>query len=344
MSGIEIAFYASIPLVFGMLKSKVVSFGIALALGSGLQACGSDDKTSDENNLRENPLWEADVTLLKEHDVADYNDELDDGLPTANIVFYMTEGGPIQWETLHESIERAQRVFIEAGVQLRVQAAVDVSIPAEWQTLDTGTVLEPITPEYRESNLYAHLDEIKPGFTERSTNIFEAIISKSPKDSLGISDAHTIHVISLQNVPIGFFEYTNDTWIRSSVPTGGLSMPPYYLADRVPKPIRGVITMSQFGSTRTLAHELGHKLINVSHEGKGVCPSFEADGSDLMLYGNGHTIGKGAEGRWHHERLQLSPFLFKRAGEKLDFEHTFKNGGIYGDPLYGEFIVDPPCP
>ena len=66
-------------------------------------------------------------------------------------------------------------------------------------------------------------------------------------------------------------------------------------ADRIPARVRGAITISSRNlSSRTLAHELGHKLINVSHEGVGRGPQGEQwGGGDLMIYGQGTRIPSG---------------------------------------------------
>jgi hypothetical protein len=122
-----------------------------------------------------------------------------------------------------------------------------------------------------------------------------------------------------------------------------MSFPPYYFADRIPAPIRGFISLSSGHGTRTLAHELGHKLINVSHEGGETCPAFTAYGGHLMLYGNGEEIGSGEEGRWQRERLLLSPFAYREVDGVAVFDNHFEDGGIYRDSLYGDFAIDPPC-
>ena len=70
-------------------------------------------------------------------------------------------------------------------------------------------------------------------------------------------------------VPIGYWEWSDGDWVRGSAPTAGLSMPSYLFEDRIPHPIRGVFTISQPTGDKTLYHEMGHKLINVSHEGAG---------------------------------------------------------------------------
>jgi len=153
----------------------------------------------------------------------------------------------------------------------------------------------------------------------------------------------------LYEAPIAFYEWDGSDWIYQSAPTGGLSFPPYAYADRIPKGIRGVITLSfqqprLFPETRILSHEIGHKIINVSHEGVGVCPIFAANGPELMLYGTGENIPGDLEGRWHRERLLLSPFLYTMDGGVATFANQYQGGGVYRDDIYGNYIVDPICP
>lgn len=95
---------------------------------------------------------------------------------------------------------------------------------------------------------------------------------------------------------------------------------------------------------RTIAHEIGHKAMNVSHEYKATDPAHEIyDEGGLMLYGSGEDIPSGREGRWHLERLLMSPFVYRRDAEgKKVWNEDYKEGGHYYDPLYGEKVVDFP--
>ncbi len=59
-----------------------------------------------------------------------------------------------------------------------------------------------------------------------------------------------------------------------------------------------------------------------------------------MLYGNGEDIPSGAEGRWHLERLLMSPFIYRstKQGDKV-WNDDYLEGGHYYDPLYGNKVV-----
>ena len=62
-----------------------------------------------------------------------------------------------------------------------------------------------------------------------------------------------------------------------------------------------------------------------------------------MLYGGGTRIPAGLEGRWQLERLHLSPFLYNRVDGAFEFGPDYLDGGRYYDPLYGDYMIDPPC-
>ncbi len=327
-------------------------FGKRIALSCFLCACGTD--ANDTQGMLDATVvadagLESEVTVLEQFDVGSFNEDLIEGVPTADLAFYLSDGGPLAWDELAGNITRAKRIFGEVGVQLRVRSALHIQIPADWQQIDPAIIDLPSTPpELRETDLYRHLEELRARPSARAIAIFEAIVAHLPEDPLSIPASNTIHLMSFNEVPIPFYEWNGAEWIYNSVPTGGLSLPPYTYADRMPEGIRGAITLSfevdRFRpDTRVLAHELGHKLINVSHEGGSVCPSFEANGPELMLYGNGEIIPAGEAGRWHQERLALSPFLYRVEAGQAVFANQFLDGGIYRDRLYEALYIDPPC-
>ncbi len=82
-------------------------------------------------------------------------------------------------------------------------------------------------------------------------------------------------------------------------------------------------------------------MINVGHEYREIDPQNEVYGEGgLMVYGDGMEIPSGADGRWHLERLHLSPFLYrlKEDGTKM-WNPDYQEGGHYYDPIYGENVV-----
>jgi len=284
---------------------------------------------------------EGEVELLEVYDVDALNAGLDPALPTADVAFYLTEGGRMGWDSMVTGIERARETYAAVGVQLRVVWAGNLDVPEDWQTLDATLITEPSTgPEVQESNLYRHLEEEFGELTPRTTGIFESMTAVLPAEDLGLDRTRVVHILDLKSVPLSFFEWVEGAWELDTVSTAGLSFPPYMHGERIPKHLRGVITMS---STSALAHELGHKMINVSHEGVDVCPQFATYGPDLMLYGSGDRIPGGEEGRWQQERLHLSPFIYTLGGKGKRYNPDFEAGGAYDDPIYGEYVVDPVC-
>jgi hypothetical protein len=142
---------------------------------------------------------------------------------------------------------------------------------------------------------------------------------------------------------MSFYEQIDErTWELRTITTGGLSFPSYSYTG-IPNRLRGVITVNKSDPKRGLvAHELGHKLINVSHEFREVDPQHEvrADGG-LMLYGTGTEIASGRDGRWHQERLLLSPYLYKQSSDGVrTWNPDYQEGGHYYDPIYGDFVLE----
>lgn len=351
---------------------SLCSFALLLAAGceasdgdsepDGSEAGGKADETEDACDFAEDdpsvcaelgctyleqdgvcvePIRDGEVTVLEVYDVDPLNEGLDPTVPTADVAFYLTEGGRIQWSSMLRGIDNAREVFGVVGVQLKVVYAVKLAVPENWQRLDASLLSEPRSgPEQREIDLYAHLDEEAAVLTDRNTQIFDAMVRQFPAEELGLDPANTVHILNLSSVPLSYYEYEDGEWVLDTVGTGGLSFPPYMHGDRIPRHLRGAITMSGPGP---LAHELGHKLINVSHEGVGACPAFEAYGDDLMLYGSGSRIPAGADGRWQVERLHVSPFVYRVEDQAATFNRDFIEGGRYADPIYGTYVVDPVC-
>ncbi len=94
-----------------------------------------------------------------------------------------------------------------------------------------------------------------------------------------------------------------------------------------------------------MAHELDYKLVNVSHEGLHECPQGSGDDvPGLMGYGESIEIFEGEEGRWHLERLLLSPFLYRIIDGAKVWNAEYEAGGSYDDPIYEGLIMEPACP
>ena len=65
----------------------------------------------------------------------------------------------------------------------------------------------------------------------------------------------------------------------------------------------------------------------------------QMEGSWCMVMGRDSS---GKEGRWHLERLLLSPYLYIRIGWEQKWNPDYEENGHYYDPIYGSYSVDFP--
>jgi hypothetical protein len=277
------------------------------------------------------------VVHQRDYDVSGLNEGLVAGRLTCDLHFHLTKRGPVRWETVVERLPKLREIFEPTGVQLRVVSARQIEIPAAWHALSPEKGDPPGDPA---TSFYA-----KYGASSRlaaaTERLFRAVIGDG-----GPGAELSVHFISVRKVDTGWWERADGAWKYRTAGTSACSFPPYMFADRIPARVRGAITLST-GTlpSRTLAHELGHKLINVSHEGVGKSPQGEQwGGDDLMIYGQGTRIPSGPEGRFQLERLQRSPFLYRLVDGKPRFNPPYREGGHYWDPAYdGLWAEEPPA-
>ena len=282
-------------------------------------------------------------------DPASLNADLVDGKPTVDIdIFYPDGLAPahrrvVRLESVLEGFVRAKSVFRSAGVQLalgtlrtgpldRALAAVHAEAP--------GSELPPS----RYLSMYQDRRRRPARLSEEARIAFEAMVGD------GEHRDRRVHLLVVEDVYMSFYEQLDDrTWRLWTIATGAMSFPGYSYVDTMPRHLRGVITITDLSkphSWKTIAHELGHKLINASHEYREIDPGHEvyADGG-LLLYGRGVDIPSGREGRFHRERLHRSPFVYRTdaTGRKV-WNPDYLDGGCYDDRIYGSLVVeiDPP--
>lgn len=282
-------------------------------------------------------------TPLQSIDLQRVNQDLLPERPTVDIAIYLAEAAdephPYASESddLVESFLEAKQIYSAVGVQLRLISMEQVRVPEAMLSLQANTINGHASPS--EYNAYLGYQREQWSLTQEATTAFTAIIPEHP------ANADTISLIYLKQVQMACFDREGDpeSPTINTLSTGGLSLPPYLLEDRIPRRLRGAITICRRSGQhgRLIAHELGHKLINVSHEYKQISPQFEVRGEGgLMLYGSGTDIPGEKTGRWHRERLHLSPFLYRR-----DADGTFRRNrdyistGHYYDPLYGNYVI-----
>ena len=276
-------------------------------------------------------------------DINEINSDLVKGKPTVDIGIYFPSNldstfTKVTFNKMIESFFFAKEIFKPTGVQLNLIFAKTGNINSSYLSIQANEV--PGIPDTEYVNLYDNSRRHPSIPTNHAINAFRSIIEED------INNSRTIYLIALQDV---FYPYLTlaegRNWMMKTVRTGGLSFPSYSYIDQIPKDLRGIITITNLSTEdryrKTIAHELGHKLINVSHEYNDINPGFEvfAEGG-LMLYGSGEDIPAGKEGRWHLERLLLSPYLYKvdERGNKI-WNNDYKEAGHYYDPIYDNYVI-----
>ena len=276
-------------------------------------------------------------------DINEINSDLVKGKPTVDIGIYFPSNldstfTKVTFNKMIESFFFAKEIFKPTGVQLNLIFAKTGNINSSYLSIQSNEV--PGIPDTEYVNLYDNSRRHPSIPTNHAINAFRSIIEED------INNSRTIYLIALQDV---FYPYLTlaegRNWMMKTVRTGGLSFPSYSYIDQIPKDLRGIITITNLSREdryrKTIAHELGHKLINVSHEYNDINPGFEvfAEGG-LMLYGSGEDIPTGKEGRWHLERLLLSPYLYKvdERGNKI-WNNDYKEAGHYYEPIYDNYVI-----
>ena len=315
-----------------------VSF-LALSLGG----CAG---TSSTAAFTSEPVEQSDVqwSLVDSVDVEAINSDLEIGKPTVDIgLYYPSNLHPDAVEKLPlsglvEEFLNAKKVFEPTGVQFKLLWIKTGQVDPQHLAI-TASNWETDLPSGGYGNMYVQSAIHPTEMSDGAVAAFETIIEPAPENS------RTVYLVAMQNVYMPYYEDLDGgrNWAPKVVNTSGLSFPSYTYADTIPDRIRGVITLTKHDATNklTIAHELGHKLMNVSHEYRDVSPQHEIRSDDgLMLYGSGTQIPSGQEGRWHQERLLLSPYIYRAdaAGERV-WNADFQAGGVYYDPIYGDYAV-----
>ena len=298
-------------------------------------AVAADDKPGADNHT-------VVCRVLESINPDTINHDLKAAVPTVDVAIYLgeTDGKPHGYvaspNDLIASFVRAKEIFAKAGVQLKLLSVKRAMVPSSWLAVQANDVTGfPAPPE---TNTYVGFRSAGWKLTKEARNAFEGIIERHAENH------RTIYLLYLKQVRMAYYDRTvKDRPQIKSIPTGGLSLPAYLFETRIPRRIRGVITLCRQGGKggRTIAHELGHKLMNVSHEHRKIGPQFEVRGKGgLMIYGRGTEIPSGKTGRWHKERLHLSPFIYRTKEDGTrQWNADYREGGHYYDPLYGDKVI-----
>jgi hypothetical protein len=322
--------------------TKITNFIIFLVL---ISSCEYDQKqtkslTEDINN---GPIELVKWNTVDSIDIVDFNKDIIAGRLTLDVgVYFPSNFDPdfnkVTLSRMLESIKAAKEIYEPTGVQINLLWVKTGKVNPKYFSIQANKV--PGIPLTEYVNMYKHMKRHPAELTDLGKNAFKSIIE--PDDN----NNRTIYLVVLQDVFYPFLEVSEGrNWTMKTVRTGGLSFPTYSYCNTMPSAFRGGITITNLSRPDryrlTVAHEIGHKVMNVSHEYMDTNPGHEiyAEGG-LMLYGLGEDIPSGKEGRWHLERLLLSPFLYllNTDGSKT-WNEDYKEGGHYYDPLYGDKVV-----
>jgi len=276
-------------------------------------------------------------------DIKAFNKDVKPGKPTVDVAIYLPSNfdpsfKKVTLEQMLEGVRAAKEIYRPAGVQINLLWVKTGAIDPKFLAIQANEI--PRVPDTEYLNTYEANKRHPTELTEMARTGLQSMVEPNP------DNARTIYLVALQDVVMPFLELAEGrNWTVKMVRTGGLSFPSYSYYDSIPPALRGVITITNLSTPnrarRTIAHEIGHKVMNVSHEYKATSPAHEiyAEGG-LMLYGAGEDIPSGAAGRWHLERLQMSPFVYRLGSDGAkQWNPDYKEGGHYYDPLYGDKVV-----
>ncbi|MCR5877302.1 ImmA/IrrE family metallo-endopeptidase [Phenylobacterium sp. J367] len=320
-----------------MQRSRVLLAALAAALVQSANAVPADAHPS---HSKAKPVaW----TPVASVDLAAFNRDLVAGRPTMDVVIYMPSNfdpafNKLTLDQLLQGVRAAKEIYGRVGVQINLVAVKTGAVDPRFLAIQANEI--PRVPDTEYINMYEGNTRHPSEPTEMALGAFQSMIEPR-KDS-----DRTIYLVGLQDVVMPFLDRSDArNWTVKMVRTGGLSFPSYSYWNTIPREYRGVITIDNLSTPsrarRTIAHEIGHKVMNVSHEYKETSPAHEvfADGG-LMLYGSGEDIPSGKVGRWHRERLLMSPYLYRlKADGTKQWNPDYKDGGHYYDPLYGEKVI-----
>jgi hypothetical protein len=321
---------------------KLVYLIIYLVLHScqNNQNLSETQKQNNNNQEIEAVQW----IIIDTIDIADFNRDIIPGKLTLDVAVYFPsnfdpEFKKVTLPRLLGSLKAAKEIYKPTGVQINLLWVKTGKVNPNYFSIQANKV--PGIPETEYVNMYKHMKRHPAELTALAKNAFQSIIEPDE------NNFRIVYLVAFQDVFYPFLEVSEGrNWTMKTVRTGGLSFPTYSYCNTIPSALRGVITITNLETPdryrSTIAHELGHKIINVSHEYMNTNPGHEifADGG-LMLYGDGEDIPSGKKGRWHLERLLISPFLYRLDDYQTKiWNKDYLEGGHYYDPIYGDKVIN----
>ncbi len=308
-----------------------------------LTGCNQDPEAFQQQPSSTPEILPVAWSVLDTLDVAEFNKDLVSGKLTLDVgVYFPSNFDPafrkVTLAQMIESFQAAKEIYQPTCIQINLLWVKTGAVDPQYFSIQANEV--PGVPNTEYVNMYKHMRRHPAILTPLAKEAFSSIIEPDTQNS------RTIYLTVLQDVFYPFLEVSEGrNWTMKTVRTGGLSFPTYSYCNTLPDAFRGIITITNLSRPDrlrgTIAHEIGHKVMNVSHEYMSTNPGHEifAEGG-LMLYGDGEDIPSGKEGRWHLERLHLSPFLYKLNEDRTKtWNEDYKEGGHYYDPLYGNKVV-----
>ncbi|MGI9610793.1 MAG: hypothetical protein ACR2NL_10925, partial [Acidimicrobiia bacterium] len=212
------------------------------------------------------PAWVPVPTV----DIDEINGDVVAGEPTVDVAIYYPSNLDVPHHEkvnvglLEHGFRKAKEIFGVAGVQLKLVAFTTGELDPRLFAIDS-TVSSEELPSLRFVNMYKAAERRPSRVSADALEAFEVIVGNAPDSD------RIVHLVVLQDVFMTFYEELDfRTWQPKTISTGGLSFPGYMYGSTMPRHLRGVITITDLvkskDSWKTIAHELGHKLMNVSHE------------------------------------------------------------------------------
>jgi len=275
--------------------------------------------------------------IKTEHNISELQVRKVENAKYIDVVLVNFRGSGLEWREFKKTIKKTIKHYKDAGINLNIIKSVELRLEKRFWNLLVNDLVG-IDPSF---DIPPYIASRQRGnrINKETEEIFTAMSSLVPNSE------NTIFISVHRNLSYKSWYTRRGERVLFNKGIKGFSFPPYALGENLPRPIRGFTAILPDVIAKTISHELGHKLINVSHEGKSACPHFDGAGiPGLMGYSRSSTIYSGREGRFHKERLHLSPFVYSIKNGVRVQNDDYEEGGHYRDPIYDGLFLTPECP
>ena len=280
----------------------------------------------------------ANFEITKNYPVSEVREAKVEGRPYVDVIIVNYRGSDKKWRDIKKLFVGSRTHYKKAGIHLNLVKAVEIKMKHKYRK-HTANNIDGVDPKMG-MQPYAAMKIRKVSLHERARRVFDKLTFLSSRPE------NTLFALISEGIFYKAFYSRDGQRVALSKGVQGFSFPAYSFEDRIPHHLRGFVSILPNSGARTLSHEFGHKLINVSHEGLDSCPKFSGSGiPGLMGYGRSSEIFEGRKGRFHKERLHLSPFVYKIVDGVRVQNPDYEEHGHYRDPIYkGKFFLTPECP